>query len=96
MIECTIEDLILDPSEENKIKFEKELNILEYETLKEAESFPKKSREYFEKRTEAFSIRSKYAKMILTKWVSKFGSTQGCPATYEMTLNIPFQQIKKP
>ena len=96
MIEHIIEDLIQNPSEENKSKLEKELNTLEYDTLKEAESFPKKSREYFEKRTEAFSIRSKYAKMILAKWVSKFGSTQGCPVTYEMTLNIPFRQIKKP
>ena len=96
MIEDTIENLIKTPSQENKDKFEKELNTLEYETLEKAESFPKKSREYFEKRTEAFSIRSKYAKMVLAKWVSKFGSTQGCPVTYEMTLNIPFRQIKVP
>lgn len=96
MIDQIITTLIENPTEENKTKFERELNILEYSTLQEAESFPPKSREYFQKRTEAFAIRPNCAKMVLSKWVSKFGSTQGCPMTYEMTLNIPFRQIKKP
>ena len=45
-------------------------------------------------RTQAFSVRPECAKMLLGKWVAKFGSTDGCPLKYEDTLNIPFRQIK--
>lgn len=90
-------DLLVDsPTEENKKAFLFSLMQLEHSTIEKAEKYPKKSREYFQTRTEAFSIRPEYAKMLLRKWVSKYGSTEGCPLKYEDTLNIPFRQIKKP
>lgn len=91
-----IDFLVENPTEDNKNSFLFSLMQLEYSTLEEAETYPKKSREYFQTRTEAFSIRPEYAKILLCKWVSKYGSTEGCPLKYEDTLNIPFRQIKKP
>jgi hypothetical protein len=90
-----IDHLVETPTEENKNEFLKSLYDLEYSILEKAESLPKKSQEYFNTRAEAFSIRSKYAKILLAKWVSKFSSTEGCPLKYEDTLNIPFRQIKR-
>jgi hypothetical protein len=88
-------DLVIEnPTEENKNTFLTSLNELEYSILASAEDFPKKSPEYFQIRTQAFSIRPEYARMLLRKWVAKFGSTDGCPLKYEDTLNIPFRQIK--
>jgi hypothetical protein len=95
MIETIIDLVVENPTEENKNQYEQTVNLLEYSLIQEAELLPYKSQEYFDKRTEAFSVRSKCAKMMLTKWVSKFGSTDGCPVKYESTLNIPFRQIKK-
>lgn len=91
-----IDIVVENPTEENKKDFMRSLNALEYSTLEEAESYQKKSKEYFETRTKAFSIRSECAKIILSKWISKFGSTEGCPLKYEDTLNIPFRQIQRP
>lgn len=91
-----IDHLVENPTDENKTSFLYSLSQLEYSTLEEAESYPKKSREYFQTRTEAFAIRPECARMLLRKWVSKYGSTEGCPLKYEDTLNIPFRQIKKP
>jgi len=91
-----IDLLVENPTEDNKTGFLFSLMQLEYSTLEEAETHPKKSKEYFQTKTKAFSIRSEYAKILLCKWVSKYGSTEGCPLKYEDTLNIPFRQIKKP
>jgi hypothetical protein len=95
MIEQIIDQVIQDPTENNKELFLTELNKLEHSLLLEAENYNNKSTEYFKTRTKAFSIRPQYAKMILNKWVAKFKTTQGCPLKYEDTLNIPFRQIKK-
>ena len=89
-----IDSVIKNPTEENKNNFLTSLNELEHSTLASAEDLPKKSSEYFQMRTKAFSIRSECARMLLRKWVAKFGSTDGCPLKYEDTLNIPFRQIK--
>lgn len=91
-----IDYLVENPTEKNKINFLYSISLLEYSALEEAETYPKKSREYFQTRTKAFSIRPECAKMLLRKWVAKYGSTEGCPLKYEDTLNIPFRQIKKP
>lgn len=96
MIEELIDLVVNSPTEENKKQFEIELNALEYSLLIEAENLPNKSQEYFDSRRKAFSVRPEYAKIMLNKWVSKYKSTDGCPVKYEMTLNIPFRQIKEP
>ena len=96
MIEELIDLVVEHPTEANKKEFEAQLNLLEYSLLVESENFPKKSQEYFNARTKAFSVRPTYAKIMLNKWVSKYKSTDGCPVKYEMTLNIPFRQIKEP
>lgn len=96
MIEQIIDQVIENPTEENKQIFLKELNLLEYSLLVEAETHPKKTTEYFRTRTKAFSVRPEYAKVILKKWTEKFKTTEGCPLKYEDTLNIPFRQIKLP
>lgn len=91
-----IDFLVENPTEDNKTSFLFSLMQLEYSKLEEAETHPKKSRQYFQARTEAFSVRPEYARILVGKWVSKYGSTEGCPLKYEDTLNIPFRQIKKP
>ena len=88
-------DLVVEnPTEENKQTLLASLSALEYSTLVAAEELPRKTPEYFQMRTQAFSVRPECAKMLLRKWVAKFGSTNGCPLKYEDTLNIPFRQIK--
>lgn len=96
MIEKLIDDVVSNPTDDKKNEFLNCIQQLEYSLLVDAESLPFKSREYFDKRTEAFSVRGKYAKIILKKWIAKFNSTEGCPLKYEDTLNIPFRSIKKP
>lgn len=91
-----IDILVENPTDENKQKYEQLIAESEYSTLQEAENYPKKSRSYFAKRTEAFSLRGMYATMTLRKWVSKYGSTEGCPCSYADTLNVPFGKITKP
>lgn len=94
MIEKLIDLVVTNPTEKNKLEFEKAINLLENSLIEEAQFLPPKSQEYFNKRTEAFNVRLTYSKLMLNKWVSKYGSTNGCPVKYESTLNIPFRQIK--
>ena len=84
------------PTEENKKEYLKELNVLEIAILKEAEKYKPKTPEYFSIRQEAFATHGKYAKMFLNQWVSKYGTTNGAPHSYENTLNIPFRSIASP
>lgn len=79
-----ISNLLDDPSEENKSNYELFVNTLEYNLLLE------------DKRIDAFAIRGKCASELLRLWVQKFGSTEGCPASYQDTLNVPFRKIKFP
>lgn len=96
MIENLIQDLVKNPTEENKENYLIFINQMEYSLLEEAETFPLKSQEYFNKRTKAFSYRRECATMLLNSWVAAYGSTLNCPVSYADTLNIPFQQIKVP
>ena len=89
-----IEELVNHPSEENITNYFKHVLHVENQLLKESTTFPYKSREYFDKRIEAFSYRRECAKTLLNSWVSKYGSIENCPVKYVDTLNIPFQQIK--
>lgn len=90
-----IDNLIEDPSEENKKLFIDALETEEYNVLVSADKLEFKSREYFKKRQEAFALRSKIAINILYKWNTKFNTSEGCPLQYRDTLNIPFREIKK-
>jgi hypothetical protein len=96
VIENLIDNLIQDPTDQNKELYLSFVNEMEYSLLEEAEIFPFKSQEYFNKRTEAFAYRRECAKMLLPKWIAAYGSTEGCVVSYADTLNIPFQQIKEP
>ena len=96
MIEELIQTLVEAPTEENKENYFKFVNDIEYSLLQDAETFPFKSQEYFDKRKQAFAYRRKYAMILLSKWVATYGSTENCPISYADTLNIPFQQIKVP
>jgi hypothetical protein len=96
MINELIEILVKDPSEEHKDNYLKFINKIEYSMLQDAETLPFKSREYFNKRTEAFAYRRECAMILLSKWVATYSSTKNCPVSYADTLNIPFQQIKAP
>ena len=84
------------PTDENKQNYLENLNILEYITLQEAHKYNPKTPEYFAIKKEAFAVRPKFAKSMLSLWVSKFGSSSGCPHKYEDTLNIPFKSIATP
>lgn len=96
MIEELIETLVADPTEENKQNYLDFVNREEYSLLKQAETFPFKSQEYFDKRRQAFAYRRESAMSLLNSWISTYGSTDYCPVSYADTLIIPFQQIKKP
>jgi len=95
MIYELIETLVQYPTEEHKNNYLTFIVEMEHSLLHEAEIFPFKSREYFDKRTEAFAYRRKCAMILLRKWVAVYGSTENCPVTYADTLNIPFQTIKE-
>lgn len=95
-MEEQIRNLIQKPTEENKEYFLKQLNQMEYQLLLDAENFPFKSQEYFNKRAEAFALRGKVAAKLLQAWVPVYGSTEGCPLKYADTLNIPFRSIGVP
>lgn len=92
----SLNKLLNNPTQENKELYLKEVNQIEYQLLEEAENYPYKSREYFSKRTEAFSFRKKSAMELITLWVKKYGNVNDCPVKYVDTLNIPFQSIKVP
>jgi hypothetical protein len=94
MIEQIIEDVVNDPSVNNKEKYENFVSKTEYDLLVSAENFEPKTREYFNKRQEAFSFRGSCATKLISKWVKKYNSSEGCPVTYADTLNIPFKSIK--
>jgi hypothetical protein len=92
-LEGIIINLVNTPSEENVEKYFTHIHESELSFLTEAEHFPFKSREYFNKRTEAFSYRRNSASILISKWVEKYKTTKDCPVSYADTLNIPFQKI---
>lgn len=94
-IDQIIEETIENPTEQNILKYNQEISKIEHQILIEAENLPKKTQLYFNKRSEAFSIRSKYASIVLKKWVIKYKTSQGCFCSYRETLNIPFREISK-
>lgn len=96
MIKELIQTLVKNPTEENKEKYLKFVNEMEYSLLQESETLPFKSQEYFNKRTEAFAYRRKCAMILINYWLATHGSTENAPVSYADTLNIPFQQIKVP
>ena len=91
-----IENLVEQPTEENKSIYLEEINKIEYQLLLEAENYSKKSQDYFSKRTEAFSFRRNSAINVIRQWVAKYKTTKDCPVNYADTLNIPFQSIQVP
>ena len=96
MIDEFIDTLVKDPTDETKQNYLRFVNEMEYSLLEDAEAFPFKSQEYFDKRRQAFAYRRECAMMLLNKWVATHGSSQSCPVSYADTLNIPFQTIKAP
>lgn len=96
MIDELIQILVKDPTEENIQNYLQFVNEMEYSLLQDAETFPFKSQEYFNKRKQAFAYRRECAMMLLNKWVATYGSSENCLVSYADTLNIPFQQIKVP
>jgi hypothetical protein len=96
MIEDLINKVVEDPSEENKQEYLSFVNLVEYSLLQEAETFPFRSREYFDKRKRAFAYRRECAIMFLNSWIATHKTTENSPVTYADTLIIPFTQIKKP
>jgi hypothetical protein len=96
MIKTLIQELVKNPTEENKETYLKFVNEMEYSLLQDAETLPFRSQEYFDKRKQAFAYRRECAIIALQRWVSTYGSTEGCVVSYADTLNIPFQQIKTP
>jgi hypothetical protein len=96
MIQELIQTLVETPTEENKQNYLQFVTEMEYSLLQDAETLPFKSQEYFDKRKEAFAYRRNCAMMLLNSWVATHGSTENAPISYADTLNIPFQQIKKP
>jgi hypothetical protein len=96
MIQELIQNLVNDPTEENKENYFQFVNHQEYSLLEDAHALPPKSWESFDKRKEAFAFRRNCAIMLLNCWVATHGSSENCPVSYADTLNIPFQQIKVP
>ena len=96
MLQTLIDNVVSFPTEENTNNYLNHVNQTEYSLLVEAEDLAPKSQEYFDKRREAFAYRRECAAALVTKWVSKHKTTEGCPVSYADTLNIPFQSIKKP
>lgn len=96
VIEKIIQNLVKFPTDENKKEYFDFVNQMEYSLLVDAETIPFKSKEYFEKRNEAFAYRRKCDIMLLNSWVSLYESTENCPVSYRDTLLLPFKQIKVP
>jgi uncharacterized protein with von Willebrand factor type A (vWA) domain len=94
MIEQLIESFVENPSEENKQQYMDHVLGTEHKLLEESITLPYKSREYFDKRIEAFSYRRDCAKKMINRWVEKYKTSSGCCVSYADTLIIPFQQIK--
>lgn len=95
-VEILLHKVVEEPTEENKEKYLKKLNELEYTLIQKSAEFPHKSQENLDLRKQSFSVRGNYAKKMLSLWVTKYQTTKGCPHSYQDTLNIPFQQIKTP
>jgi hypothetical protein len=96
MIEELIKKVVENPSEENKQEYFLFVNQTEYSLLLEAETFPFRSWEYFDKRKQAFAYRRECAIMFLNSWIATHKTTENSPVTYADTLIIPFTQIKTP
>jgi hypothetical protein len=96
IVEILLSKVLEEPTEENKENYLNKLNELEYALIEESAKYPDKSQENLDLRKESFSTRATYAKKMLSLWVNKYQTTEGCPHSYQDTLNIPFQQIKKP
>lgn len=96
MIDDFILNIVENPTEESKDLYESYVNKTEYSLLEQSQEFTFKSKEYFDKRREAFSFRREFAIKMMNAWVGKYGTSKGCPVTYADTLNIPFREIKKP
>jgi uncharacterized protein with von Willebrand factor type A (vWA) domain len=94
MIESIIDSFVENPSEEIKQQYMNHVLKAEQKLLEESITFAYKSREYFDKRIEAFSYRRECAKKMINKWIAKYQTSSGCCVSYADTLNIPFQQIK--
>lgn len=95
MIDSIIHQFVETPSPELQQLYEALVHQTEYNLLIEANSFPFKSQEWFDKRREAFAFRRECAKRMINAWVKKHETSQGCFITYAETLNIPFQTIKQ-
>lgn len=85
-----------DTSDNLKEKYENWISNLEYITITKTSDVEYKSREWFDIRRDAFSIRKKAAAKLIPLWIHKYGSLHNCPVEYQDTLNIPFKQIKEP
>lgn len=101
MIDSFIETLVDSPTEQNIKEFLNFLDLLSYSLLEDAETYPHKSQDYFSKRREAFAVKPEAYRKFINAWVSKHKSTENFPlpyktSPYELTLNIPFQEIRKP
>jgi hypothetical protein len=94
MIESIISELVESPSEDNKQKYLEHIAETEYALLVESNELTFKSREYYDKRIEAFSYRRESAMRLISAWVSKYGTSENCVISYADTLNIPFREIK--
>lgn len=91
-----IENLVEEPTKENEDKYLEFVHSMELSLLQEAEDCPYKSREYFDKRIDAFKYRRESSMKLLKSWVGKYKTTKGCIVSYADTLNIPFYSIKPP
>lgn len=101
MIDVLIEKAVDNPTEQNVHEFLSFVEQVAYSLIEDAETYPYKSREYFSKRQEAFGTKPEAHKKFINAWVSKHKTTENFPlpyktSPYELTLNIPFQEIKKP
>jgi len=95
-IETKLQEFLQSPLDTLKQNYEEWISKLEYDILTTSLEVEPESREWFDIRINAFSIRKKVAMILLPMWISKYGSTEGCPVQYQDTLNIPFKQIKEP
>jgi hypothetical protein len=101
MIDSLIKTLVNDPTEQNVKEFLNFIDVISYSLLEDAQTYPYKSQEYFSKRKEAFSVKPEAHRKFINAWVTKHKSTENFPlpyktSPYELTLNIPFQEIRKP
>jgi hypothetical protein len=95
-IETKLQEFLQSPFDNLKQNYEEWISLLEYDILSKCNEVEYKSREWFDIRINAFSIRKKAAMIMLLMWIDKYGSTVNCPVQYQNTLNIPFKQIKEP